>query len=723
MTSRRHIRQLLVCINVVCAVSCCHADVEQLVEADRLLLRGNYAESEVAFSKLAAAYPTQAALGLSRCYWQQGHRNQAVEVIDELLTNSNPTADLHARRAWLALQNGNWQVCRKQIESTRRLNPNHLLSSWAEAELKRATGNTQAACQAYRQLAERYDREGAKLQSPRQLYWFGKALAQHARYNHDQKRFPELTTRLFPRILTLDSNFWPAHYEIGQLLLEKFNAADAQEAFNDALLINPQSADVEAGLARLALHSFQFQQVRRHLERAHKANPNHLAAHLCRADMHLAALEPAKAIASLQKARKLNANDSITLGRLSAASGLVNPTTITDHLLEKNEILHTALKEGSIGEYYAAKGNALDYARRYPQAGANLSRAVDTMPQLLGPRSQLGMIEMRLGHEAKARELLKASFELDPYNVRVKNQLEVLDLLDTYETIETEHFVIRFDGSKDQRLARHMARYAEQCYADLTETFDYQLPEKAILEIFHDAQGIKARQWFGARMVGLPNIHTIAACGGNIVAMVSPTAERRKINWADVLRHEMVHLINVQQTDYAVPHWLTEGCAVWQEGRPRRPHWNKLLVERVPKGNVFNLDSLNMGFLRPRTPADYQLAYCQADLYINLIAQRYGIAGVRKLLAAHRNNLPTAAAITDSFDTSLEDLERDYAQQLAETVAKLSQRSEFQPKDHLPNWSTSGSTTPMTGRPPQNWPWLDCVGAIILEQVDCRVRC
>ena len=63
--------------------------------------------------------------------------------------------------------------------------------------------------------------------------------------------------------------------------------------------------------------------------------------------------------------------------------------------------------------------------------------------------------------------------------------------------------------------------------------------------------------------------------------MVSPKGKgiRRPFNWGRVIRHEMVHIFNLEQTNFQVPHWLTEGLAVRNEGFPRPPSWNQVLVE------------------------------------------------------------------------------------------------------------------------------------------------
>jgi hypothetical protein len=42
---------------------------------------------------------------------------------------------------------------------------------------------------------------------------------------------------------------------------------------------------------------------------------------------------------------------------------------------------------------------------------------------------------------------------------------------------------------------------------------------------------------------------------GKIVAMASPDRSPRQFSWARVLRHEFVHVVNLQQTGFNIPRW------------------------------------------------------------------------------------------------------------------------------------------------------------------------
>ena len=188
-----------------------------------------------------------------------------------------------------------------------------------------------------------------------------------------------------------------------------------------------------------------------------------------------------------------------------------------------------------------------------------------------------------------------------------------------------------------------MARYLESIYGELTERFGYTPPESTKIEI------MKNHQWFSGRTIGLPFIPTVGACTGKVVALASPRETKRPFNWARVLKHEVVHVITLQQTEFNIPHWYTEALAVESEGFPRPQEWNKLLVERVPARKLLNLDTINLGFIRPKEPDDRQMAYCQAQLYARYMLKRFGPDALIKMLDAYRRGLTTDRAIAACF--------------------------------------------------------------------------
>jgi tetratricopeptide (TPR) repeat protein len=219
-----------------------------------------------------------------------------------------------------------------------------------------------------------------------------------------------------------------------------------------------------------------------------------------------------------------------------------------------------------------------------------------------------------------------------------------------------------------------MAEFLEEQYPALVKQFGYEPPSKTQFEIYNKSKGLSAHQWFSARMVGLPWVQTIGASTGMIVALSSPTASDKPFNWAKVLKHEFVHILTLQETNFNIPHWYTEALAVLSEESPRPEVWNRLLVERVPKGEVMNLDNLNYGFTRPKTPLDWQMAYCQSRLYAEYMIDKFGPESTARLLAAYRDNLSTDQAIPRVFGVEKAHFEQGYRDYLEKIVSQLQAR-------------------------------------------------
>ncbi|NLX94853.1 MAG: tetratricopeptide repeat protein [Rhodopirellula sp.] len=278
-----------------------------------------------------------------------------------------------------------------------------------------------------------------------------------------------------------------------------------------------------------------------------------------------------------------------------------------------------------------------------------------------------------LGELRRTSGRLEEAFKADPFNVRVKNSLEVLDLLDTMETVASEHGVLRFDGRADRLLARYVARVLDKVYPDLCRQFGFRPAKAPLVEIFHESKGIGGHQWFSARMIGLPYLGAVAASSGHMLAMTSPNdpAVAKKFKRARVLKHELVHVITLQQTNFDIPHWYTEALAVWSEGSPRPQTWSELLVTRLAENRLFNLDSINFGFTRPASSDDWQLAYCQAELYLEYMLDGRDEQTLRDLLAAYRDGLTTGESIRRVFGMSLQRFEAGYTDYLKKLAAEM----------------------------------------------------
>lgn len=642
-------------------------DEASLAAGRALLLTGKYAEAEEQFSKLTDQDALAAALGLAQCKLATGRLDEAAALLAAAAKQhpraSRPVAEL----ARLRLARGELAEADRLAQQALALADHDFVARWVTAEVHRLRGELDQADKAHDWFVQFYNRRDQD--DPEALRYIGLGAAQFARWNRITDQFRFLVNEFYPDALKLEKNYWPAHYEAGRLFLEKYNQADATRELKRALRINPNAAEVHAALAFAALQSYDLGQAQQHVDQALAVNPRLVDAHLAQADLHLANFDPQRAAEALKAALAVNPHGEEALGRLAAAwltldgGGLPGEGSRVAKLIDEVQA-----RNPHAGEFYMALADGLDKVRRFPTAAHFYGLAVERMPQHTAARGQRGLMLMRLGEEDEARKVLKESFDVDPFNLRVSNQLKVLDVLADYATLETPHFIIRYDGKRDAVLARYAAQWLEETYPILCRELGYEPPQKSLFEIFNKAKNTDGHGWFSARMVGLPHLHTIGACAGKIVALQSPT-DGRTFNWARVLRHEFVHVLNLQQTNFNIPHWFTEALAVLNEGYPRPKEWNALLAVRLAANNVYNLDTINSGFIRPHSSDDWTLAYCQAALYAEYMRQRFGADALPKILAAYSRNLATTDAIEQTFSVQLADFESGYREFLNRQAA------------------------------------------------------
>jgi uncharacterized protein HemY len=327
------------------------------------------------------------------------------------------------------------------------------------------------------------------------------------------------------------------------------------------------------------------------------------------------------------------------------------------------------------GVFYHELGTSLEERKIYGDAEVYLKKSIELRDKLPAARAGLGMLYLRLGKETEARDLLEAAFKGDRFNVRVANSIKVLRHLEKYETIKTKHYDFRFDPKQDKLLAEFMAEYLEEIHAQLAKDFGYEPQDRILVELFNN------HEMFSGRTVGLPDLHTIGACTGKVVTIASPKGKGilRPFNWGRVIRHELVHIFNLAQTDFLVPHWLTEGLAVRNEGGNRPPSWSAVLRDRFEKNELLNLDNILLAFVRPRNQEEWSLAYCQSHLYVEYLIKTYGIESIGPMLNAFRDGLDTAAALNKVCKVDKDAFEKGYRGYVAEVVKSIPSAGKREP--------------------------------------------
>ncbi len=643
----------------------CLACAASLKDARTRWLKGNYEEAAEQYADILkdakvkdAKVKAAASVGLSRALGSQGEYDKAQKAVEDGLTSAPKDADLLARKAELLHLRGRWDEAMKAADAALAINDKNLLAKWVRVQLWRDQGEIKKAkdeaVAVFRVYNNAVDTPG-EIKDADGLLIVALASAENARWSGLADEFQTII-EVLGDALKAEKDFWPAELHAGLLLLEKYNRAEAADAFQKAIKINPSAAEVMVARGAADLQRFEFTRAEDQAEQALKVNPRLPEALRLRADVHLGTGNFAGAVKEIKLALAVNPKDELALARLAAAAILQQDAKAFDAVVEDVKKV-TKLP----ATFYYEVAQKVEERRRYDLAEKYYREAMKLRPELSGPLNALGMLLLRLGQEKEGRALLDKGFALDKFNVRVSNMRKVMDHLDTYKELKTRHFIIRYDGKSDPVLAKYMGESLEGIYDELATKFDYRPEGPILIEVF------RSHNMFSGRTVALPDLHTIGACTGRVITMVSPNEKdsrgeraRAPFNWMRVLRHEIVHIFNLAQTNYLVPHWFTEGLAVANEGFPRPPSWNTLLARQLAADQLLTLDTIDLAFIRPRNQMQWQQAYLQANLYIEYIEKTHGKEVIGKLLAAFAKGSNAVAALKEVCKVEKAEFEKGY---------------------------------------------------------------
>jgi predicted Zn-dependent protease len=628
--------------------------------ARTLFDRGRYAEALAAAEALEADEPIGTKLLRAEVLFETGQADDGYKLLLPLLEQA-PRAEV-ARTAAVLLDR-RWtqhEAIKRLSARLLELDPNDLVGQWLTAKQQLQAAKYDEAKTTLAWFAKEPTRH--KPASLEEALALARGLVEHARWSRESRWFDMAVNQVLADAEKQWPSVWRLPLERSRVFSEKHNEPAAVDALNAALAKNASAAEIHVLRARFAADKFDTASARRALAQAQRINASLPEIPLIECDLALAELQPEKVPDILQRARNDSAHNGVEYqGRLLAAEAAqLRPADQT-------------AKQGNAPvvdpRCYIVEGEAYERMRHFGQAAAAYRRAFEKLPEHPGLRGLLGQQLLRLGEEEEGATLLAAAYREDPFDVRLKNSLAVLDVLATYATIETEHFLVRFDRGRDEVLARYVADELEQSiFPDLKARFGYAPSGKMPIEIYNQARNTSGHGWFSARMVGVPGLHTIAACGGRVVALASPTDMPRPYHWKRVLRHECVHLFNLDQTAYHVPHWVTEGLAVRAENRPRPGSWMRLLTQRWLDDDLFTLDDINFGFIRPQDSDDWTCAYAQAELCIEYLEAACGPESVHRLLAAFAENRSTPEAVSLAAGMPAEKFEQAYREFLKKQV-------------------------------------------------------
>jgi tetratricopeptide (TPR) repeat protein len=449
----------------------------------------------------------------------------------------------------------------------------------------------------------------------------------------------------------------------GDMFREKGETGDAQKSYQVALKSDPSNVDALVGMA-LLLEDENPPQAAAAAMQALKVNPSYVPAHLLIAEMAMDDRHRDDAKMSIKAALDVNPN-SLEARSLDAAMAFLEGRD-QEYEAKAADVLKINPK---YGEVYRVVGDHAARNYRFQEATALARKAIAIDPENTKAYKDLGMNLLRTGDEPGARVALETAFKADPYrsSLVTKNLLELLDKLDTFQTVTDGDLIVRLDPEEAGVMREQVPAFAKQALAKLEQLWNFTPQGPILIEMFpvHDD--------FAVRNLGLPGmIGALGACFGKVVTLDSPHARPPgEYNWRPTLWHELAHVITLQLSNNRVPRWLTEGISVWEERRAA-PEWGREMevsfAHALDQNKVMKLKVLNDGFSDPQL---ISLAYYEASLVAEHLANTYGMDKLRELLRAYGRGLETDEAVKQVYGVTLDDIQASFDAHIAERYAPL----------------------------------------------------
>jgi tetratricopeptide (TPR) repeat protein len=434
----------------------------------------------------------------------------------------------------------------------------------------------------------------------------------------------------------LDRLSWRVRLAEAMLLADKHNPQQAGEAIAEVLGLNPRSAPALRLLAEIAVDGFAFDDAERMAAMLEGLSGSFgvpsLDAGLVRARARLRQRDPAGAGEAIAPLRAVYPDSRALLAMEAAIASAAFDEDRAAALLARFD----ALAPGSAAALYEV-GRTLSDARQYDEAIRALGGATERARAWSRPWIELGLVLIQAGRDGEAKVALEEAVALDPFNARAINSLELVRGLEAFSTVESEHFIVRFRDGVDSILAGEMLAVLERIHARVTADperipggIGHEPAQKTLIEL------MPSHRWFSVRITGMTQVHTMAAATGPVIAMESPQEgpgfSVGPFDWPRVIQHEYAHTVTLSRTRNRIPHWFTEAAAVFVEDGPRDERSWRVLARAFDTGTLFDLDQINIAFVRPEKASDRAQAYAQGHWMYQYIVGRWGPSAPVRLM-------------------------------------------------------------------------------------------
>lgn len=458
--------------------------------------------------------------------------------------------------------------------------------------------------------------------------------------------------KAYDRATSVDPANDAAKVRLGELFLRKYNFSEAQKSFDEVLASNPNDPRALVGAAR-RLEADGQAGGDSLLRAALNVNPDYVDARVLHAEMLLGLEDYAAAQQDIDRALKVNPVDERGLAVAAAIKFLTHDQAGFEALRQR-----ALAADAHDAELYATLAELAADVRLYKPAADFAKQGVALDAKDWHAWSVLGMNQLRLGQIDTGRVSLETAFKGDPYNVWVKNTLDLLDTYKNYDITTSPHFQFMIEKDESPILSVYLQDLAERAYATFQKKYAYTPPPPIRIEVY------RSHADFSVRTVGLAGLGALGVSFGTTLAFDSPAAkDAGPFNWGSTVWHELAHTFTLGSTDNRIPRWLSEGLSVYEEHHAQ-PGWGfgvtPDFLSAYKAGKLVPVSRMNDGFMHPAFPEQVQLSYYQASLVCELIARDFGESAILRMLQAYKDGQTTDQVFQKVLNTDMKSFDKRF---------------------------------------------------------------
>ncbi|MFN3652854.1 MAG: tetratricopeptide repeat protein [Armatimonadota bacterium] len=642
------------------ALLACAPGLAGVADGRKALHSGDYAAAEKALKAAPAAEKAPAALALAELYRLTGRYPEALQAAAQAAAVKATQAAALTLTGEVLHETGKSAEAIGRFREALKADPRHLRARIYLGTALQETGKEAEAEAVLDQFFEDFNAGKIDAEKADQLTYTAMAARRLKAWQDASSTFQQAAEK--------DPQFLLANLEWGELFLAKYNAAEAVKCFQEVLKINENHPRALTGMASVIVEtSYDVPKATALADAALKQNPKYVPAFNLKARLALDNEEFASAEALLKKSLAVNPADLEALSLLAASRYLQDDTA--GYTAHRQKVL---AQNPRFSDFYFIVGELAVRQHRYEDAVTLNREAVKLDAENANALAALATNLMRRGisGEEEALKLLEQAFELDPFNVRTFNTLNLYEevIAKDYTTFPSGPFIFRLSKKEKPLLERYVPQLMQRAWDAYVKKYGFTPKGPVTVELFTQ------RPHYGARTTGLPEIGAQGTCFGPLVTAMSPGSA--EASWELVLWHELGHVFHLALSKNRSARWFTEGLAEY-ETNIERPHWKREhaleIYQSLERGNLWKISELSAAFTRPDRPNGVVIAYQQSSLVIHYLAETFGFPKIVQALKMYGEGKQDAEILPAVTGKSLDQLDagfRDYLRRRYEHYVK-----------------------------------------------------